>query len=47
MEILRKPFDYAKAYSEYGCNENGCGCDIYTSGGDCNYVDDGGCGCDD
>ena len=42
MIIFRKPFETDERVM---CK--GCGCDIYTSSGDCKYIDDGGCGCDD
>ena len=42
MLILRKPFSKENLDVMY----RGCGCDIYTPGGDCKFVDDGGCGCD-
>lgn len=41
MTILRRPFEESE-----NLIEKGCGCDIYTGGGDCKHVDDGGCGCD-
>ena len=42
MEVLKAPFGVADEIVFAGC-----GCDIYDNMGQCKYVDDGGCGCDD
>lgn len=36
-----------KAFPISNGMQDGCGCDINTWDGDCRYVDDGDCGCDD